>query len=157
MCRKWGLQPRMALWIYTAVIRPMILYAAFVWWTRTLQVTTQASLRKLQRLACLVVTGAMRSTPTVALEALLDLPPLHSQIQCEAMLAGSRLLKEERLLPGDFLGHLSICRRLYDLPKFNCPTDDMPAVVVLDNPINVDWTYQLVRTLGPLTSCRRKL
>ena len=90
----------------------MILYAAFVWWTRTLQVTAQASLRKLQRLACLVVTGAMRSTATVALEALLDLPPLHSQIQWEAMLASSRLLREKHLLLGDILGYLSICRRL---------------------------------------------
>ena len=54
------------------------------------------------------------------------------------MLTGSRLLKEKRLLPGDFLGHLSICRRLYDLPELSCLTDDMPPVIVLDNPINVD-------------------
>ena len=51
--RRFGLRPNMVLWIYTAVIRPMILYAALVWWPRTLQVTTQASLRKLQRLTCM--------------------------------------------------------------------------------------------------------
>ena len=33
-------------------------------------------LNKLQRLTCLAVTGAMRTTPTVATEVLLGLPPL---------------------------------------------------------------------------------
>ena len=30
----WGASPKVVYWLYTAVIRPMIAYAAVVWWTR---------------------------------------------------------------------------------------------------------------------------
>jgi hypothetical protein len=39
--------------------------------------TSQAELSKLQRMACLGITGAMRMAPTAAMEILLGLPPLH--------------------------------------------------------------------------------
>ena len=138
MCRKWGMRPKMVLWIYTAVIRPMILYAALVWWPRTKLATTQASLRKLQRLACLAVTGAMRSTPTVAMEALLDLPPLHIQVQREAMLASSKIVREEHLLPGDLTGHLSIYQRLVHYTDSDRLSDVMSPMVNFEHPFEVD-------------------
>jgi hypothetical protein len=59
------------------VVRPIITYAAMIWWPRLKYKTSQAKLSKLQRLACLGVTGAMRTAPTAATEVLLGLPPLH--------------------------------------------------------------------------------
>lgn len=34
--KSWGLRPKCTLWIYTAIVRQMLAYAAFIWWTSTL-------------------------------------------------------------------------------------------------------------------------
>jgi hypothetical protein len=48
-------------------------------------------LSKVQRLACLGIMGAIRTTPTGAKEALAGLPPLDLVIQGEARSAAHRL------------------------------------------------------------------
>jgi hypothetical protein len=48
-----GLKPKVIYWIYTAVVRPIVTYAATVWWPRVKFKTSQAELSKLQRVACL--------------------------------------------------------------------------------------------------------
>jgi hypothetical protein len=30
----WGLKPKVVHWIYTAVVRPIVTYAATIWWPR---------------------------------------------------------------------------------------------------------------------------
>ena len=45
----------------------MITYAAAVWWPRVNYTTVEKQLEHVQRLACLYITGAMRTTPTIAL------------------------------------------------------------------------------------------
>ena len=72
----WGLTPKIVHWIYTAVIRPVITYAAVVWWPRVNLVTVTRQLEHLQRLACLSITGAMRTTPTAAMELIIGIVPL---------------------------------------------------------------------------------
>ena len=64
-------------WMYTAIVRPMITYAGFIWFKEAEKISFRLKLNKLQRLACILISGAMRSTPLEALEALLGLPPLH--------------------------------------------------------------------------------
>jgi hypothetical protein len=59
-------------WIYTAVVRFIFTYAATTWWPRVKK--RQAEFSKLQRMACLGITGAMRTAPTAAMELLLGLP-----------------------------------------------------------------------------------
>lgn len=94
MCGKnWGLNPKMTLWLYTRVVRPMIAYGAIVWWNKTRQSGVARQLSCVQRLACLATTGAMRTTPTAAMEVLLNLPPLHIFIQKEARSIRYRLLQ----------------------------------------------------------------
>lgn len=96
MCGKnWGLSPKMTLWLYTRVIRPMIAYGSIVWWPKTQQAGAIRQLESIQRQACLCVTGAMRTTPTAALEVLLNLPPLHIHIQGEARSVNHRLLQNQ--------------------------------------------------------------
>src|SRR5690606_34630791 len=51
-------------------------YAASAWWTKARQTTTSKQLSKLQRYACLGITGAIRTTPTASMEVLLGLEPL---------------------------------------------------------------------------------
>lgn len=52
-------------------------YAAIVSWKKTEQITVQQKHNKIQRLVLVMVTRCMKSTPNIALENLIDLPPLH--------------------------------------------------------------------------------
>jgi len=74
--KTWGITPRIAHWLYTTVVRPMLVYAAVVWWSRVELSTARTILERIQRPACLAIAGPIRTTPTAAMEILLGLPPL---------------------------------------------------------------------------------
>jgi len=57
-------------------------------------------LTHVQRLACLYITGAMRTTPTAAMELLVGLVPLPTFIQQETMMAYYRLCAASQWLAG---------------------------------------------------------
>lgn len=105
--KKWGLKPKMIHWIYTVIVRPRVVYAALVWWPKTKQSTAQKKLEKLQRLACMAMTGAMRSTPSKALEAVLYKLPLHQHVQMEAEKNALRLRRMNTFLEANLSGHLT--------------------------------------------------
>jgi hypothetical protein len=67
-------------WIYTVTVRPIVTYAATIWWHTVQHKISQAKVSKLQRMVCLEITGAMTTVPTAVMEALLGLPPLHLQV-----------------------------------------------------------------------------
>ncbi|XP_055700515.1 uncharacterized protein LOC129800265 [Phlebotomus papatasi] len=77
--------------MYQAIVRPLISYGAVVWWPRVEYKNSATALQRLQRLACLGVTGAIRTAPTAALEVWLGLPPLPLYIKAEAGMAAFRL------------------------------------------------------------------
>jgi len=52
---------------------------------------TKTKLGRIQRMACLAITGSMKSTPTAAMEMLLNLTPLDLIILAEARMALYRL------------------------------------------------------------------
>jgi hypothetical protein len=58
-----------------------------VWWHRV----KNLSRIELQRLACLAITGVMK-TPTAAIEVLLGVPLLHVMIEAEALAGIYRLM-----------------------------------------------------------------
>ncbi|CAL4095421.1 unnamed protein product [Meganyctiphanes norvegica] len=89
--KSWGLKPRQALWIFTAIIRPILAYAAVIWINATNSHTLVAMLQKVQRLACITITSAFPSTPTAALETLLQIPPIDVFLKGEAYMATYRL------------------------------------------------------------------
>jgi hypothetical protein len=60
--------------MYTVVIRPIVTYAATVWWPRVKFKISQAELSKLQRMAFLGITGAIRTTQWLQLKPSLDSP-----------------------------------------------------------------------------------
>ncbi len=74
--KTWGLSPKMALWLYKRVIIFKITYAAVAWWDRMDIVLARSELERLQRAACIMIIGTMRTTPTRVLEMFLDLPTL---------------------------------------------------------------------------------
>ena len=82
-----GNDPQTVLWLYAAIIGPYISYAAVVWWPRVDPKTVNNQLEHIQRLAYLYTTGAMRTTPTAALEIIVGLSPLIVYTRQEAMMA----------------------------------------------------------------------
>jgi hypothetical protein len=87
----WGLRPKVVHWLYDTIVRPTISFASFVWWPGCQTASTKNKLSEVQRLACLGITGAFRTTPTGAMEVLIGLPLLDLVIQGEARSAAHRL------------------------------------------------------------------
>ena len=86
-----GLGPRVVHWIYVSVIRPSVTFESLVWWPGCQTASAKKKLSRIQRLACLGITGAMHTTPTNAVEALVCLPPLELVVEREARSAAHRL------------------------------------------------------------------
>jgi hypothetical protein len=78
-------------WLYVAIVWLTISFASLVWWPGRQTASTKKKLSKIQRLVCLGIMGALRTTPTGAMEALVGLPPLDLVIQQKARLAAHRL------------------------------------------------------------------
>ncbi|KAI5754342.1 hypothetical protein M8J77_007902 [Diaphorina citri] len=135
--RTWGLKPHMIHWSYVAIIRPMVTYASMVWWPKTEEKTAQAVLQKIQRLACLNITGAMRTCPTAAMETMLDMLPLYLHIKKDAMLSALRLSTTKHFKPGDLVGHLSILKEIPWDPMAITMSDAMPTKLNFDLPFKV--------------------
>jgi len=79
-CRKaydvtWGLKPRVVHWLYFSIIRPSVTFASLVWWPGYQTGIAKKKLSRIWRLTCLGITGAMRTTPTNAVKALIYPPP----------------------------------------------------------------------------------
>jgi hypothetical protein len=74
------------------VVGPVLTYGSTVWWPRVRYNVSRTELSDLQRLACLATTGAMKMTPTAAMEALLGLLLLHVMIKVETQAGTYRLL-----------------------------------------------------------------
>ena len=89
--KTWGVGPKIIRWIYTQVIRPRITYGCIVWWHKASIGRFKATLSKLQRMAELTITGALKTTPSAALDAILDLPPLHLVLEAKAKSCAVRL------------------------------------------------------------------
>ena len=80
---EWGLGPRVVHWLYVSVIRPTVTFASLEWWPGCQTASAKKKLSRIQRLACLGITGAIRTISTRAMEALICLPPLELLVQSE--------------------------------------------------------------------------
>jgi ribonuclease HI len=141
--KTWGITPRTARWLYTSIVRPMISYAAVVWWNKTEQVTAQQMLGRVQRLACVGITGAVRTTPTAALELLLDIRPLHIHVKGEAMAACYRLLRAGQWRRCTGMGHTRIKADLNTkVPQSAFCSDDAPPEYRFDKKFGVHFPHR---------------
>lgn len=127
----WGLTPKSVMWIYQAIARPMLTYGCVVWWQRALLQESQQQLDRLQRMVCIGATGAIRSTPTSALQVLFNLPPLHIFIKLQALNSLHRLQQMQQLCvpkPGES-GHVTLlqtCSNNY----MSMPQDPIPKTLI---------------------------
>ncbi|KAI5735212.1 hypothetical protein M8J77_015582 [Diaphorina citri] len=139
--KTWGLKPKMVYWLYTMVVRPTITYGALVWWPKTEQATVIKKLRSLQRQACIGITGTMKTTPTLALETILNLPPLELFIKGVARMASYRMECNNTWKPKrPNLGHVRINTVIHNRilqmisdQMVTCNYDVTPAKTVINS------------------------
>jgi len=60
----WGLGPRVVHWLHVSVIMQSVTFASLVWWPGCQTASAKKKLSRIQRLACLGITGAVSTTPT---------------------------------------------------------------------------------------------
>lgn len=141
----YGLKPKMAKYLYNQTVVPCITYGALVWWGKVNQNTAKLALRKIQRMALIAITGAIRTTPTAALEMITGIKPLNVIIKERAMEQAVCLTNAFKYKEGDLKGHLNILKiikPLFDMTKL---TNMCPIVLKADMNFNVaipsrdDW------------------
>lgn len=133
--RNWGINPRVMNQMYRMVVRPIITYAAWIWWTKVEQKKAEVKLNKIQRLACLLITGAMRSAPTGALEALIGLTPI--QIHIKEVAAKSALRHVILDKNSKTTGHMSIVKEIPHWERLRYCTDFGAASQDFDKPFEI--------------------
>ncbi|XP_055628203.1 uncharacterized protein LOC129769762 [Toxorhynchites rutilus septentrionalis] len=139
-------------WVYSAIVRPRLSYASLVWWPKTTQISAQKKLDKLQRLACLSITGAMPSIPSKALDALLYLLPLHQYVQLEAEKGALRLKRTKQFQQGDLKGHLQILKDFQLNPILIMNEDWMETETNFSVPFKViEFNRSVWEEGGPIT------
>ena len=129
--KTWGPSPELSKWVWTAVVRPALTYACFIW-GGNLKPGQAKKLASLQRQA-LMLTGHLRKgTPTTGLNVVLDALPTDLFIAGE--IAKTRIRLRHRLPrdwngcgPGPYgkFGHIRLSDFLID--QLNIPdlqTDD---------------------------------
>ena len=126
-CRKaygsrWGLLPKVMFWIYTTVIRPVLTYGCFLWSHICKNKRIQTKLNKFQRMACRAITSAWKSTPTAALEAILNLTPLHILIESLAISTLDRMALQQTNT-----SHITNMTQTWIKTKVELPSLSMPS------------------------------
>jgi len=143
--------PKVVHWLYTAVIWPMFCYAAVMWWSQTTHKTVSKEPEHLQRLACLYISGAVRTTPTAALEIIFGITPLPVYVKQKAMSACNRLKLAAQWVStncGHTLIH-SYLSQLIPISKMRC--DKILTKFIFDNNYAIetssseDWDNNKVR------------
>ena len=130
--RAWGLIPTSMRWIYTAMIRPVITYACTSWVGGVNKKYLEKKLSRVQRLACLMISSAFPSTPTGALEMVLNIMPINEFILSETVKRAYRLSRVS-FWPAKTIGstrktksHVDVCNEA----KENLPLLSMPADLI---------------------------
>ena len=85
----WGPKPKLMRWAFTGVVRPMLSYGAMIWGHRAPELL--GKFRRINRMAMNTFASFPKSTPTTALEIMLDVTPLHLFCIQEAVAARVRL------------------------------------------------------------------
>ena len=88
----WGLDVKRAKWVYDVVVKPAVTYGAVVW-SPELSKTNWNKLEGIQRLACLTITGGIRTAPTRGLELIAGIPPIEIAVEKIALQARMRTKK----------------------------------------------------------------
>ncbi|XP_057332064.1 uncharacterized protein LOC130671935 [Microplitis mediator] len=105
----WGLKPKLVKWIYMAILIPQLTFASVIWWPAIRRDVNIKALNKVYRLALLGIIGEFKTTPTLAMGALLNVVLPNITVESLAVKTSLRLHFVE-LWSKARTGHASILR-----------------------------------------------
>ena len=126
----------MILWIYTAILRPRLLYASVVWWPRIQKSSAKIMLEHTRALVLRGALGAMRTTLVAAMGALLGVGPLHYEVMAAAVMTAHRLRCEQKW-GTSVCRHTRFLRGVPSDPVLCMRQDRMAVVRVWERPFKV--------------------
>ena len=142
MRNTWGVNSKVARWIYECVIKPAIVYGGIFWAEAACKTRPLQQLNKVQRLACVMILSALKTTPLIPMEILCGILPIELYIKYRARCTAYRL-QAMNLGPGK--GH--------SLTGYRCSFRDIQSLqcVARDSDSCPSWLtptpmYQLVES-----------
>ena len=87
----WGLTPNKTKWLYEGIVRPALDYACHIWFKPNPPKWMIKELKKIQRLALVCITSCFRSTPSVAMERIVNLTPIDLHLKTKACSTSHRI------------------------------------------------------------------
>jgi ribonuclease HI len=148
--KSWGLSPKIISFMYKSLVLPILSYASIVWCPAVILKASLINFNSLQYFACRVSTGAMSSTPLLALESILYLPQLPTFILGTACSTAFRLkCLGAWNVHGAIVGHRKILRNYSPLiPEIDMVNDRLVTEYNFSNlfavvyPSKESWTSQ---------------
>jgi hypothetical protein len=93
-------------------------------------------------MACLGITGAMRTAPTAAMDNLLGLPPLHLQVESKARIGNYRLRCNDQLKhKSEGFAHEYMTQKMKIEPILKMGSDKMIPQHVYDKPFRIRFPF----------------
>ena len=129
--KKIGLSPKVCNYIYRGLILPTLTYASIVWIKSSDNVKHINALRKIQRRGLTMTLNAMRSTPTMGMEVMLDIRPIDIHLKQVALNSYIRMRNNGnwRAVEGEVTGgknHSVIMSKLMDsIPELDRECDKL--------------------------------
>ncbi|KAL5270074.1 hypothetical protein ACHWQZ_G003533 [Mnemiopsis leidyi] len=150
----WGFKPATMRWVYNAMVKPVLSYGSTIWINGTKTKRNQTLLNGVQRLANVIITGALPTTPGTALDVITGTPPLDLWLSEEAAKGALRLRDLGHWLPPPagrpstrLTSHISTNDRLLrDIPECNIIREERTPALSIDQTFQVEIptkeTYQ---------------
>ncbi|KAL5255393.1 hypothetical protein ACHWQZ_G010825 [Mnemiopsis leidyi] len=150
----WGFKPATMRWVYNAMVKPVLSYWSTIWINGTKTKRNQTLLNGVQRLANVIITGALPTTPGTALDVITGTPPLDLWLSEEAAKGALRLRDLGHWLPPPagrpstrLTSHISTNDRLLrDIPECNIIREERTPALSIDQTFQVEIptkeTYQ---------------
>ncbi|QQP37800.1 Uncharacterized protein FKW44_018195, partial [Caligus rogercresseyi] len=153
--QKWGLTSDKILWLYEAMIRPIITYGCLIWGhSITAKKDGIRKLKSIQRKVLLGMTQTLRSTPTSGLEAVLGITPLDLYIKEHATKSRWRTkftLRDTWDGVGNLprrRGHRFLSDKILDKLKLNQVNDYITSCRIWVDNCNVEHPDTIIYTDG---------
>ena len=141
--QKWGLNPTQTMWLYKTIVRPILTYGCIVWVKSLERKNIKKMLNKVQRTACMMITGGMKSTPTAGMELMIGLSPICTHVKSTAISSYNRLKQTNTWRPkeGEPLWKNSHTREISTLaknfPDIKKPQDGLTNTKRLNSKFNI--------------------
>ena len=137
----WGISPKVSKWVYTAIIRPILLYGCIIWINGIIKsIYLKKKLISVQRRANLQILNALNSSPISSLNILSHLPPITSHIKYTAIITFLKLkangtwIDNNTTKRGKMIPHGTIIKSYYaSLPFYNKQIDLTKPMFFLEN------------------------